>query len=136
MKLKTLDGFIYNWQPGKEIRQGREKSSLHKLTKEILQEEFPFLSFCEEVPIKVLRRKQLYFDFYIPLFSTAIEVHGEQHYSFSAFFHKDLYGFLEYKKNDKLKHDFCDQNNIDILELEYDRTDSWRERIRTQFKKT
>lgn len=136
MKLKTLDGFIYNWQPGKEVGKNKDKSSLHKLAHQILLEEFPLLTFCEEVPVRVLKYKQLYFDFYIPLFSTAIEVHGQQHYSFSAFFHKDIFKFLEYRKNDKLKYDFCIQNNIEILELEYDRTDSWRERIRAQFKKT
>jgi hypothetical protein len=80
-KLKTLDGMEYKWKKGKEKGQG-SVSSLHRLVREILAEEFPILSYMEEVPILVKRGKCLYFDFYIPLFNTAIEVHVEQHYRF------------------------------------------------------
>lgn len=132
-KLKTLDGMEYNWKKGKEKGQG-SISSLHCQVRKILSEEFPILTYMEEVPILVKRRKTLYFDFYIPLFSLAIEVHGEQHYKFCSFFHKTIDRFIECRKNDMLKIEFCEKNNISILELKYDDRDSWRPSIISKIK--
>ena len=134
-KLKTLDGMEYSWKKGKEKGQG-SISSLHKHVRDILQEEFPILSYMEEVPILVKRRKTLYFDFYIPLFNLAIEVHGEQPYQFSSFFHKTIDRFIEYRKNDFLKIEFCEHNDISILELKYDDREQWRNTIVSKIKKT
>ena len=135
MQLNTLDGFQYKWKKGKGEGKGKQ-SSLHKLARKILHEEFPLVPYMEEVPIMVTRGKWLYFDFYIPLFKTAIEVHGEQHYSYSSFFHKNIDSFIQYRKNDVLKVEFCAKNSIDILELKYDESDNWRSTIRSQFKST
>lgn len=133
MKLNTLDGLQYKWMNGKEKGQGKV-SSLHELVRKIMQEEFPLLSYSEEVPIMILRGKWLYFDFYVPLFKTAIEVHGQQHYSYSSFFHKNIDNFLAYRKNDILKVEFCEKNNLNIVELKYDESSEWRDTIRRVFK--
>ena len=135
MKLNTLDGIEYKWALGKEKEQ-RKVSALHQEVRDILGEEFPILSYMEEVPIMVKRGKFLYFDFYIPLFKSAIEVHGQQHFSFSAFFHKTIDGFIEHRKNDQLKLKFCELNDINILELAYDNRNNWRAEITSRFKIT
>lgn len=135
MKLKTLDGFEYQWKKQNEKAQG-SVSELHKNVRDILKTSFPILSFMEEVPIMVLKNRWLYFDFYIPLFNTAIEVHGEQHYKYVPYFHKDIHSYMQYRKNDMLKVDFCKINNIEIIELKYDEPDSWRSTIVRHIKTT
>lgn len=135
MQVKTLDGHQYNWILHKGNEQ-EKRSSLHEIVRKILKEDYPILNWIEEAPIKIFRNKQLYFDFYIHIARLAIEVHGEQHYSFSSHFHKTAYGFLEYRKNDQYKRDWCELNGIELLELKYDESDRWRQSIRSKIKKT
>ena len=60
----------------------------------------------------------LRFDFYIPSINTVIEYDGEQH--FKAI---DIFGGEEalerQKNNDKIKNDFCENSNIQILRISY-----------------
>ncbi|NCV19550.1 MAG: hypothetical protein EBW42_12500 [Rhodobacterales bacterium] len=41
------------------------------------------------------------------LINHIIEVHGEQHYEFSAFFHGTKLNFIKHKKRDKDKKQWC-----------------------------
>lgn len=52
------------------------------------------------------------YDFYIPMLSTIIEVHGKQHYEGSFETYDGGRNLLEEQKNDKAKYNFALQNGI------------------------
>jgi len=62
--------------------------------------------------------KKLRFDFYIPKIKLFIEYDGIQHYK-----PVDLFGGLEYyeklKINDKLKDNWCNRNNLNLIRIPY-----------------
>ena len=47
-----------------------------------------------------------------------IEYQGEQHY-FPVNIYGGDEGFKERQRNDKIKRDFCDKNNIKLIEIKY-----------------
>lgn len=65
----------------------------------------------------------LRFDFYIPSINTCIEYQGEQHYK-PIVFQKDEaenvdIDFAKLKERDKIKREFCANNNIALIEVPY-----------------
>lgn len=60
----------------------------------------------------------LKFDFYLPEYNVCIEYDGEQH-----FFVKNIWGgekeFKLIKKRDKIKNEYCKNNNIHFLRIKY-----------------
>ena len=58
------------------------------------------------------------FDFYLPIYNMCIEYQGRQHFD-------DIIGWggsnlLELiKKHDRIKYDFCQNNNINLLVINY-----------------
>jgi hypothetical protein len=138
MQVVDLDGMISNWQLIGNISHGMmtNKSSLHLRARQILHECFPTLQILEEVPIYVKRKEILYLDFYMPLIKVCVEVHGEQHYKFNRFFHNTPMGFIKQKKRDQDKQSWCELNNIRYVELPFDQTDSWSERIKNENQRT
>lgn len=72
----------------------------------------------------------LFLDFFIPQIKLAIEVHGQQHYEYTPFFHKTKADFLLAKAKDEDKIEWCEINKVDIVVLKYCDTDEqWREQI-------
>ena len=69
-------------------------------------------------------KKKLPFDFYIQEKNCCIEVQGEQHFKPVKFggvsLKKAKKNFEEQKKKDKIKKNFCEKNNIKLIELSYD----------------
>jgi hypothetical protein len=64
--------------------------------------------------------KKLPFDFYLLNFNLIIEYHGEQHYKKMGKYFENRAGGLEGRQfRDKIKKEFCLQNNIDFLEINY-----------------
>lgn len=61
-------------------------------------------------------KRKLPFDFYIPSINSVIEYHGKQHYENQPFF-SNYGGFEGLKERDKIKKEFCIQNNISYIEL-------------------
>lgn len=132
MQVKDLDGNIHNWQLIGNIAHGAitKKSSLHLKARELIHECFPTLQVLEEVPISIRRGETLYLDFYLPLNKRCIEVHGEQHYAFNRFYHHTLLGFIKHQKRDKEKKEWCEINNITLIELPFDKSlEEWKNRI-------
>jgi len=127
MRVKDLDGGEYKWNPKNSPRSVHSK--LHTRVKEILTSNFPLLPIMEEVSIKPYFHKTLYMDFYIPSYKICIEVHGAQHYIYNAFYHGSSAMFLRLKHNDVLKRQWCELNNIELLELKYDEHRSWEQCI-------
>jgi len=62
-----------------------------------------------------LKGYPLIFDFYLPYYSLYIEYNGRQHYSFIEGFHKGNKEFLENKKRDKIKIEYCQKPNTPHL---------------------
>ena len=134
MQVKDLDGNTYNWQLIGNIAHGAvlNKSSLHLEARSMIHEHFPTLQVLEEVPVNVRKTELLYLDFYLPLIKKCIEVHGEQHYKFSRFFHNTPLGFIKHKKRDQDKKEWCELNNITYIELPFDKKDEWIKRIKNE----
>lgn len=132
MQIKDLDGNTHHWKLIGGIAKGSvsNKSSLHLQARELIKACFPTLQVLEEITIPLRRSEHLILDFYLPLNKKCIEVHGEQHYKFSRFFHKDMMGFIKHKKRDTEKKEWCQINGIEYIELPYDeKIEEWKKRI-------
>ena len=63
--------------------------------------------------------RELPFDFYLPTFNVVIEYNGKQHYEPIEYFGGND-SFDIQQKHDKIKKDYCINNNIKFLEIRYD----------------
>lgn len=128
MIVKDLDDHKISWTITGHIAKGRlqNKSSLHLEARSLINDLYPTLQVLEEVPIPVRRGETLYLDFYLPLIKKTIEVHGEQHYKFIAFYHQSMMGFIKSKKRDDDKKTWCELNGIQYVSLPFDNKEQWR----------
>jgi len=132
MQIKTLDGYHQNWSLTGHSAHAKlkNKSSLHISAREVLKESYPTLHILEEVPVPIKKTDTLYFDFFIPILKTVVEVHGEQHYKFVPFYHSTMLGFLKSKKRDLSKIEWCDLNQIKYIEFPYNENlEQWKSRL-------
>ena len=132
MQVKDLEGNSHHWKLIGGISHGSQtdKSSFHLKARNLIKECFPTLQILEEISIPLRSREKLILDFYLPLTKKCIEIHGEQHYKYSRFFHKDKLGFLRHKKRDKEKKEWCELNGIQYIELPFNEDiDKWKERL-------
>ena len=118
MIVIDLDGRKHKWPPAGHIPtlDQTNKSSHHLRARQLLKRIFGSYKIMEEVPLSGTR---LRLDFYIHPLYLGIEVHGEQHYSYSHFFHGSTADFLQSKHNDRIKKEWCDINAITLIELPY-----------------
>lgn len=118
MKVLGLDGKEYKWALTGYMNQQNplNKSKLHNETRELLVELFPTHQILEEVPLPSTKLK---LDFFLPQLRIAIECQGEQHSTHTPFFHGEKLGFLHAKKNDRMKREWCELNNIKLVEIVY-----------------
>lgn len=132
MRVRDLNGNSFNWKIEGNIVNGednRSRSELHIQARRIIKDLFSTVRVLEEVPIKP-RFKTQFLDFYLPVNKLAIEVNGEQHYKFSQFYHSSASAFLEQKKRDRDKIDWCELNNITLVVLPYNESlEQWKNRI-------
>jgi hypothetical protein len=133
MQVVDLDGNSYNWQLTGNIAHGsnNKKSSLHLGARRIIHEIYPTLQILEEVQVVLRKSEYVYMDFYIPLIKKCIEVHGEQHYKFNRFYHHNLLGFVKHQKRDREKKEWCELNNIEYIELPFDKENDWKEILKS-----
>ena len=66
----------------------------------------------------LLLYRKLFFDFYLPEYKLCIEFDGIQHHIPIKFFGGND-GLKERKNNDKIKDQYCNNNNIDLLRISY-----------------
>ena len=132
-----LDGKEYKFNPAfQSHRVYREnKSSFHIKARELLKQTYKHEVILEEITLpgsNTDRRKSLlYVDFYIPRLGTGIEIHGQQHYEFSQFFHKDKREFLLAKKRDRDKKEWFEMNDPKLIILPYMELDKWEKLLLT-----
>lgn len=137
MKAKGINGKEYVWNlTSYDVfnDDSRKRSKYHIRARKLLKEIFNSYRILEEVKLpgstSLHRKSVLYLDFYIPTISLAIEVHGQQHYEYSPFFHKSKADFLKSKARDEDKIEWCDLNGIQLITLKYSESDDeWRKRI-------
>lgn len=132
MDILDLDNIKRKWTLKGYLSKASltNKSSLHIKARKILHQLFPTVQILEEVSIPINAKETLYLDFYIPLLKTCVEVHGEQHYMFTPFYHATKLHFLKAQKRDRQKKEWCDKNTISYIELPYSLTEQeWIDRI-------
>jgi len=64
----------------------------------------------------------LYFDFYLPDYNICIEYDGEQHFRSIEYWGGDKQ-FEIIKLRDNLKSEYCKDNNINLLRLNFNESD-------------
>jgi hypothetical protein len=131
-KIIDLDGNYQTWSLTKGSLNGKlsGKSDPHLQARGLIKDIYPTLQILEEIPIPLRKAETLYLDFYLPLIKKCIEVHGEQHYKFVAFYHQNIMGFAKQKKRDNEKKEWCENNGIQYIELPYNENlEQWKQRI-------
>lgn len=126
MNVKDLDGNNINWHVvGNISKNHQKKSSYHVQARDMIKKIYPTMQILEEIPINVRKSEILYLDFYLPLSKKCIEVHGEQHYEFTPFYHANKMAFLKAQKRDRDKKEWCEINGIAYIELPYNQIENW-----------
>ena len=100
MKVVGLNGREYNLDTKKYLISTRIRRSFYHLqARELIVELFHPYQVLEEVtlPGSSMKRSKLALDFLIPSCTIGIEVHGEQHFKYTPFFHKSKAGFAQAK---------------------------------------
>lgn len=112
--------FIYNDREYKidlskySRRNKTNPSKLHAATKTALEKRYPLDIIVEEFPMPGIK---LYADFFIPTRREIWECQGRQHTEYVSFFHQNKANFYKGKKNDRLKKEWCRQNDIKLIEI-------------------
>ena len=139
MKVLGINGREYVWNLSDYSvfnNDSRKRSKYHIKARSLLKEIFNSYRILEEVKLpgstELHRKSVLYLDFYIPSIKLAVEVHGQQHYEFCEFFHKNKADFLKSKAKDEDKIAWCDLNGIQLITLKYSESeDEWRKRLKS-----
>jgi hypothetical protein len=137
LKVIGINGKEYMWNLSKydvKANNTRKRSKYHLRARSLLKEIYHSYRILEEVKLPgstaTHRKGVLYLDFYIPQIKKAFEVHGQQHYDFSPFFHKSKADFVLSQAKDEDKIEWCRLNDIDIVILKYsDNDQQWRYQI-------
>ena len=133
MKIKDNQGNIHNFPPSGydvDFDDNRPRSELHIRCRNLLRSLYPTQRILEEVP---LPNERLFLDFFLPAQKKGIEVNGQQHYSFSQFFHSNKFEFAKAKQRDKRKRGWCEMNGITLIELKYDEDEeTWIKKIKEE----
>jgi len=128
MKIRGLDGRDHNWNfvgTSGKAHDTRPRSKLHLAVRELIQEEYPGERVYEEVFLP--GAGTLYADFYLSQSKIMVECQGEQHSKFVPHFHGTRLNFIRTQKRDKDKRNWCDLNNITLIELyNTESIDEWR----------
>ena len=117
MKFIGLDGREKNLKNAKKYLIKWEKESRSKLQLNVKNFLEPYWNndiVFEEFRIAGTR---LTFDFYNANKKIAIEVQGQQHTKYIKFFHSNRLKYLQQLKRDHKKLEFCEKNNIKLIEI-------------------
>jgi len=127
MQVVDLNGNIVQWNLKLNNRKiYAQRSKLHLQTRKILTQEFPTLRILEEVPIKPIQKCTLFLDFYIPLISLVVEVHGQQHYKYIPHFHTNPQAYSRQQTRDAQKEQWCQLNKMRFIVFAYNESiETW-----------
>lgn len=114
---------------GKKSVISKMEESVEKYLKELNIE-----NYREKIFVDCKDKYCLPFDFYLPQYNSCIECQGKQHFEAIEYF-----GGIEHlnyvKHHDKIKKDYCNNNNIGFLEISYldFKNNEWKEKINKTF---
>lgn len=128
MKVTGLDNKAYSLNlKGKPPR--KSVSAGHLAAREFLKERYGFDTILEEIHLPGCVGS-LFVDFLLPNRRLAVEVQGQQHRVYVAHFHLSPQGFLQQKRRDAVKRQWCETNGFTLVELPDDRIAEWPEIFR------
>lgn len=135
MKIIGLDQKEYSLNLVKYNKPRDNCSTLHSRARILLHNLFPYDIIFEEIVLPGIKSeiaiRPLILDFYINSPKLAVEVQGQQHYQHVQFFHTNKLEFFRSRKLDSLKKQWCQLNNIKLVELPYNLSDNeWEDLIR------
>ena len=105
--LKGAKKYLINWEE-------KSRSKFQKNVKDFLKDYWVHDIVFEEFRIVGTR---LSLDFYNANKKIAVEVQGDQHVRYVKHFHKNRLKYLEQLKRDQKKLDFCEINDIKLVEI-------------------
>ena len=105
--LKGAKKYLINWEE-------KSRSKFQKNVKDFLKDYWLHDVVFEEFRIVGTR---LSLDFYNANKKIAVEVQGDQHIRYVKHFHKNRLKYLEQLKRDQKKLDFCEINDIKLVEI-------------------
>ena len=116
---RSINSIVYNGALYCSDCSRAKKSKYHLSVKKYLKDNK--IKYIEEKRFEKCKDKNcLPFDFYLPNYNTCIEVQGEQHY-----IPKSVFGgteaFQVRIKHDAIKEKFCEDNNIKLIKIKYDK---------------
>jgi hypothetical protein len=134
LKIIGLDDKEYSWIPSNNIVETDKRSGPHKKAKALLKELYPNDRILEELILpgtKTQNRKStLKADFFIPMRSLIVEVHGSQHSEFNNFFFKSKMDFYKAQARDRDKKKWCEINELELIELfDSESIEDWRNKL-------
>ena len=105
--LKSAKKYLVDWEAKSRSKfQSKVKSFLEPYWKnDIVFEEFRIVG------------TRLSLDFYNANKKVAVEVQGDQHVRYVKYFHKNRLKYLDQLKRDQKKLDFCELNDIKLVEV-------------------
>ena len=117
MKFYSIDGKLRNLKNPRKYHINWDGSSRSKFQKNV--KDFLYQYWKNDVVFEEFRivGSLLSLDFYNANKKIAIEVQGAQHTKFVKHFHKTRFKFVEQLKRDHNKLDFCELNNITLVEI-------------------
>jgi hypothetical protein len=125
--------YVLNLLRHKENSKALNKSKLHLYARDVLKTCYPSYTIYEEVKLpgstNPRNKSVLYLDFFIPNLMIGVEVHGEQHFQYVPYYHKNLRGFLDSQNRDELKAAWCEKNKIQLIILKHNEPHLWKKQI-------
>ena len=112
------DGRLQEVLGGRVTTKLDNKSKFAKQIYYLLADAFPYNLIYQEF-FCWHKNKKLFFDYYIKEYNLLFEIQGRQHYQYTKHFHTDREGFLESKRRDNLKREYCQKNGYTLVELKY-----------------
>lgn len=124
-KCSCGDNFNTSWGAIKDMQVRCKKCSQsmskmeYKVEKWLLENKVEYIFQKKFEDCKKIRC--LPFDFYLPKYNCCIEVDGQQHYFPSKFSQNlnEVEEFNKVKEHDKIKNEYCKNNNIDLLRISF-----------------
>lgn len=117
MRLKTLSGRSCYKNTAKCLIkwEGKSLSKMQASVKKFLKRYWEGYKVYEEFPVF---GTQMHLDFFNATRMVAVEVNGDQHREFTPYFHNDSrVKYWEQMKRDRRKAEWCELNNIKLVEI-------------------
>jgi very-short-patch-repair endonuclease len=120
MIFKTLQGSTKRINKAHKYRvnwSGKSRSKIQFKVKCLLKKIWDHHVVFEEFPVA---GSKMSLDFYNATIKIAVEVQGQQHTSYTPFFHgKNKANYIAQLRRDHEKRQFCEENNIKLIEIYY-----------------